>query len=73
MSPELLYGVGFVALASAIGWGVYKSAQKSPRATAVTEKAARELREHPETYDAKRPAPEREARARQAEDTGTPD
>ena len=64
MSFEILFGVGIVILFAAIAWAAYRSSQRTNAARRVTDKAARELHEHPEQYERDRPALEREARAK---------
>ena len=53
-TPEVLWGVGIVALLGALIWGVVQYSRRNRANDRVTDKAARAMFDDPEAYDAKR-------------------
>jgi hypothetical protein len=51
MQNEILYGLGALLLALAIGWAMWRVRTRNKSNDAITEAATRELRENPEGYD----------------------
>jgi hypothetical protein len=61
-TPEVLYGVGVVALLAALIWGMIQYKTRNRANDRVTDKAAEALFDNPETYDRKRPSLKDEVR-----------
>jgi hypothetical protein len=49
-SWEILYGIGALALAFALVWGLMRNARRNRSNDAVTEAATREEYDHPDRY-----------------------
>jgi len=48
---ELLFGLGVVVLGLALAWAVIRNRHRNRANDAIGEKAARDQREHPQSYD----------------------
>jgi hypothetical protein len=49
-APEVLYGVGTFALLVVLAWGVWQYNHRNRANDRVTERATRDLYEHPRSY-----------------------
>jgi hypothetical protein len=61
-TPEVLFGIGAIALLAALIWGMIQYKTRNRVNDRVTEEAADALFDNPETYERKRPSLKDEVR-----------